>query len=321
VVATAPARSQARYREARQLFQNIDDDAGLATAIRDRGNARMLQGDYQGCRRDCLDSLVRGRACGDQHGAAWCLETIGWAAVLSGDWTEAITRLSAATASFTASDAPFGACQCEIELALAHQLRGEWIESVDACLRALNLQRIHRLMATWADLIEVVARLCVEQRRWTVAGQLYGAAAGWRGDYDQVSWFPTVAQFSLSNQGRRRLGDAAWTEAYEGGRRLDPDRANQITDELLTDLRRQLEVGSAGLSLRETEVLRLVAAGLTDGEIAERLVLSPRTVHAHLRTIYRKLGVTSRTAAIHAAAGIVMPPGSERPVGLTNAHR
>ena len=68
-------------------------------------------------------------------------------------------------------------------------------------------------------------------------------------------------------------------------------------------------------SLRETEVLRLVAAGLTDGEIAERLVLSPRTVHAHLRTIYRKLGVTSRTAATHAAAGIVMPPdpsGRER---------
>jgi len=307
-VAADPARSQARYREARQLFQNIDDDAGLATAIRDRGNARMLQGDYQGCRRDCLDSLVRCRACGDQHGAAWCLETIGWAAVLSGDWTEAITRLSAATASFTASDAPFGACQCDIELALAHQLRGEWIESVDACLRALNLQRSHRLMATWADLIEVVARLCVEQRRWTVAAQLYGAAAAWHGDYDHVSWFPTVGRFSLSNQGRTRLGDPAWTEAYEGGRRLDPDRANLIVDELMIDLRRQLEVGSAGLSLRETEVLRLVAAGLTDGEIAERLVLSPRTVHAHLRTIYRKLGVTSRTAATHAAAGIVMPP-------------
>ena len=310
VVATDPTASQARYREATQLFRKVDDDAGLAACIRDRGNARMLQGDYLGCRRDCLDSLVRCRACGDQHGAAWCLETIGWAAVLSGDRAEAITRLTAAAASFTAADAPFGACHCEIELALAHQLRGEWIESVDACLRARNLQRTHRLMATWADLIEVVARLCVEQRRWTVAAQLYGAAAGWRGDYDRVSWFPTVARFSLANHGQTRLGDPAWTEAYQGGRRLDPNRANQIAEGLLTDLRRQLEVGSAGLSLRETEVLRMVAAGLTDGEIAERLVLSPRTVHAHLRTIYRKLGVTSRTAAIRTASGIVMPPGS-----------
>jgi predicted ATPase/DNA-binding CsgD family transcriptional regulator len=310
VVVTEPAASHARYREAAQLFRKVKNDAGVAACIRDRGNARMLQGDYQGCRRDGLESLVRCRACGDEHGAAWCEESIGWAAVLSGDWAEAVTRLTAAAASFTASDAPFGACACEIELAQAHQLHGDWIESVDACLRALNLQRTHRLMATWADLIEVVARLCVEQRRWTVAAQLYGAAAGWRGDYDQVSWFPSVTRFSLLNEGRARLGDPAWTEAYEAGRRLDPDRANQIAEDQLIDLRRQLEVGSAGLSHREIEVLRLVAAGLTDGEIAERLVLSPRTVHAHLRSIYQKLGVNSRTAAIHAAAGIVMPPGS-----------
>ncbi len=310
VVVTDPAASHAHYREAAQLFRRIHDEAGVAAAILNRGNARILQGDYVGARRDCLDSLVRCRACGDHHGAAWSLEGIGWTAVLSGDWAEAITRLTAAEASFTSSDAPFGACHCEIELALAHQLRGEWIESVDACLRALRLQRAHRFMATWADEIEVVARLCVEQRRWTVAAQLYGAAAAWHGDNDPVSWFPTVVRFSLLNEGRTRLGDPRWTEAYEGGRRLDPDHANQIAEELLIDLRHQLEVGSVGLSLREIEVLRLVAAGLTDGEIAERLVLSPRTVHAHLRTIYQKLEVTSRTAAIHAAAGIVMPPGS-----------
>lgn len=57
----------------------------------------------------------------------------------------------------------------------------------------------------------------------------------------------------------------------------------------------------AGLSEREVEVLRLVAAGLTNGEVAERLYLSPRTVHAHLRRIYDKLGVGSRGAAVRFA--------------------
>ena len=45
------------------------------------------------------------------------------------------------------------------------------------------------------------------------------------------------------------------------------------------------------------EVLRLLAGGLPDLQIAEKLVLSPRTVHAHISSIYSKLGVTSRSAA------------------------
>ena len=51
------------------------------------------------------------------------------------------------------------------------------------------------------------------------------------------------------------------------------------------------------LTAREVEVLRLVAEGLGDAEVARRLVVSPRTVHSHLRSIYRKLGVSSRSAA------------------------
>jgi DNA-binding NarL/FixJ family response regulator len=53
----------------------------------------------------------------------------------------------------------------------------------------------------------------------------------------------------------------------------------------------------AGLSEREVEVLRLVAEGLTDAEVAERLFLSPRTIGSHLRSIYNKIGVGSRAAA------------------------
>jgi len=51
------------------------------------------------------------------------------------------------------------------------------------------------------------------------------------------------------------------------------------------------------LSVREVEVLRLVAEGLTDAQVAERLYLSQRTVGSHLRSVYNKLGVSSRAAA------------------------
>jgi DNA-binding NarL/FixJ family response regulator len=53
----------------------------------------------------------------------------------------------------------------------------------------------------------------------------------------------------------------------------------------------------AGLSAREVEVLRLVAAGLSNGAIAEQLFLSPSTVKVHAGNIFAKLGVTNRAAA------------------------
>jgi DNA-binding NarL/FixJ family response regulator len=54
---------------------------------------------------------------------------------------------------------------------------------------------------------------------------------------------------------------------------------------------------AGGLSPRELEVLKLVAGGLTNAQVAERLFLSPRTVNAHLNSTYHKLGVSSRSAA------------------------
>ena len=57
----------------------------------------------------------------------------------------------------------------------------------------------------------------------------------------------------------------------------------------------------AGLTEREVEVLRWLARGLSNQEIADKLVLSKRTVHAHLRSIYGKLDVTTRSAATRIA--------------------
>src|SRR6266699_745607 len=51
------------------------------------------------------------------------------------------------------------------------------------------------------------------------------------------------------------------------------------------------------LTEREVEVLHLLAMGLTNAQIAEQLTISLRTVHAHVRSIYSKLGISSRSAA------------------------
>jgi predicted ATPase/DNA-binding CsgD family transcriptional regulator len=52
-----------------------------------------------------------------------------------------------------------------------------------------------------------------------------------------------------------------------------------------------------GLTAREVEVLRLVTQGLTDPQVAQQLVISPHTVNSHLKAIYGKLGISSRSAA------------------------
>jgi predicted ATPase/DNA-binding CsgD family transcriptional regulator len=80
-----------------------------------------------------------------------------------------------------------------------------------------------------------------------------------------------------------------------------PDLAR--TDALAARLARPAPAPAsfAGLTVREAEVLRLVAAGLSNAAIAERLFVSVRTVSTHLTSVYGKLGVASRGAAIRRA--------------------
>ena len=55
--------------------------------------------------------------------------------------------------------------------------------------------------------------------------------------------------------------------------------------------------GPAGLTQREVEVLVLLARGLSNKAIASQLVVSPKTVGAHIKHIYRKIGASTRAAA------------------------
>jgi DNA-binding NarL/FixJ family response regulator len=74
-------------------------------------------------------------------------------------------------------------------------------------------------------------------------------------------------------------------------------RADALTARLAASAPSRTPAYPAGLTAREVDVLRLVAQGLMNAEIAERLFLSERTVEQHMRSIYNKLGSSSRTAA------------------------
>jgi len=86
---------------------------------------------------------------------------------------------------------------------------------------------------------------------------------------------------------------------YKGEPVLDPIVARKVMNYFkLPGKARGLERPSEHLSNRETDILKLAAKGMTNKDIADKLHLSNRTVEGHLRTIFNKLGVGSRTEAV-----------------------
>ena len=86
---------------------------------------------------------------------------------------------------------------------------------------------------------------------------------------------------------------------YKGEPVLDPIVARKVMNYFkLPGKMRGLEKASEHLSNRETDILKLAARGMTNKDIADKLHLSNRTVEGHLRTIFNKLGVGSRTEAV-----------------------
>jgi DNA-binding CsgD family transcriptional regulator/tetratricopeptide (TPR) repeat protein len=109
---------------------------------------------------------------------------------------------------------------------------------------------------------------------------------------------------------RASLGEQAFVATWAEGRDMTQEQILSVSDELKNsepgtqasyspnvDQPSTRLIDTNDLTPRELEVLRLVAQGLSDIQIAEKLVISRRTVNAHLTSIYRKIKVSSRSAA------------------------
>lgn len=92
--------------------------------------------------------------------------------------------------------------------------------------------------------------------------------------------------------------------ALRGGAPIDPFIARRLLALLPAPASPPRAQAEATLSKRELEILELVAQGHTNREIAEQLFVSPHTAACHIKNIYRKLAVTSRTRAIHEARSL-----------------
>jgi predicted ATPase/DNA-binding CsgD family transcriptional regulator len=140
------------------------------------------------------------------------------------------------------------------------------------------------------------------------AGHLFGAAEALRETLSEAVPFQLKPEEIAWREPHRLragslLGQGAWEETLAEGQAMGLREAIEYAlspEEPSTPAPGQPPIAPgppAGLTPREVEVLRLVASGMTNAQVAEALFLSPRTVQRHLNSVYHKIGVGSRTAA------------------------
>ncbi len=152
--------------------------------------------------------------------------------------------------------------------------------------------------------------VAMEQRdRWQIAeastgeaeraARLLGAAAGLRNSIGQSGpWFMRERHDRVVTMARHRLGNARFDAAWSAGQAApEAAIAEAILDNPAPGPPPAAGTAGMGLSNREVEVLRLVATGKTDAEIADALFVSKRTVGTHLTNILAKLDLANRTEA------------------------
>ena len=244
------------------LSEDVGFKEGIAAYDCVSGQLALSQGDLITARSLAEKSVELYREIGHRHGTAKSLAVLGKVLATGGDYTAASTYY-------------------EQSLAISAELGEKWVAAVYL-----------------VELGEVVAAL--RQGAW--AAQLWGASEAIRDALGIPIFLVERADYERAvSAARAHLGERAFATAWAHGRSLTPEQAlaarGQKPAPTSTKIVTSPTTYPAGLTAREVEVLRLLASGMTDIQIATKLILSPRTVHAHISSIYSKLGITSRSAA------------------------
>lgn len=154
--------------------------------------------------------------------------------------------------------------------------------------------------------LEEIARLCAKSKQQPSAASAGARLMGFihtSFDGKRIMGLvqPAITRLregAIISELKEHLGENGYTREHAAGAKLSQVEAIKLAQEWLQPEER---FGAPqfpdGLTGREVEILQLVAAGLSNPAIAEKLVLSRRTVEAHLHSIFNKLEVTSRASA------------------------
>ena len=275
------ARASALIEEGLVVARETNYKIASATGIYLLGRFAFVQGDMTKARSQLAESLDLFRAVGEQHRAAHVLSYLARVAILEGNEAEACTL-------------------CEDSVELFRQVNDT--EGIVYCLRGFGATVAGQGKPRWAArLWGAVASLLGTSQPHPPLLLPFERTAAERDDYERM-----VSAIRI------RLGEKAFAKAWAEGCTMTPEQALTMQEQpLVSDQRRtsqktqsqqkRMSSPPPGLTEREGEVLRLVAQGLSNAQVAEALVISPRTVDAHLRSIYSKLNIASRHAAMRYA--------------------
>ena len=267
---------------------------GSAPTFNNLGDIAILEGNSELARANNERAMALGREWGNTRRVAHSLHNIGLAHRCAGDDDAAVALFEDSLALFREVDEKSGIAAVMHNLGRVAARQGAIETAVGHYVRALELYRQGLDRRGLVRCLEAVALIAEARGDDDAFARLLGAATVMRGalqllqppmDRDDVA--------AAEDRARSRLGEAGYEAARAAGSAM---RRDQTVDVALSVLSAPV-AGQSPLSRREREVLRLIAQGRSNQEIADALFISIRTVKAHVTNIFTKVGVSSRSAA------------------------